>query len=82
MIWPMDKSAFGEALKKYRTELGINQLEMAKRCGVTRQYLSLAEAGLCPSVTMAHQILSALGRSIVLGKPGAKRLPIEISSRR
>lgn len=44
-------------LKKYRSELGINQTELGKLAGVSRQTISLIERGdYSPSVTLALKI--------------------------
>ena len=44
-------------LKKYRSELGINQTELGKLAGVSRQTISLIERGdYSPSVTLAMKI--------------------------
>ena len=41
-------------LKEYRSKLGINQTELGKRAGVSRQTISLIERGdYSPSVTLA-----------------------------
>ena len=40
-------------LKEYRSKLGINQTELGKRAGVSRQTISLIERGdYSPSVTL------------------------------
>lgn len=44
-------------LKKYRSELGLNQTELGKLSGVSRQTISLIERGdYSPSVTLALKI--------------------------
>ena len=44
-------------LKEYRSKLGINQTELGKRAGVSRQTISLIERGdYSPSVTLALKI--------------------------
>ena len=44
-------------LKEYRSKLGINQTELGKRAGVSRQTISLIERGdYAPSVTLALKI--------------------------
>ena len=44
-------------LKKYRSELGINQTELGRLAGVSRQTISLIERGdYSPSVTLALKI--------------------------
>ena len=44
-------------LKEYRARLGINQSEMGKLAGVSRQTISLIERGdYSPSVTLALKI--------------------------
>ena len=44
-------------LKEYRARLGINQQELGKRVGASRQTISLIERGdYSPSVTLALRI--------------------------
>ena len=44
-------------LKEYRTRLGVNQTEMGKLAGVSRQTISLIERGdYSPSVTLALKL--------------------------
>lgn len=44
-------------LKKYRSELGINQTELGRLAGVSRQTISLIERGdYSPSVTLALKL--------------------------
>lgn len=47
----------GNKLKEYRARLGINQSELGKRSGVSRQTISLIERGdYSPSVTLALKL--------------------------
>ena len=49
-------------LKEYRARLGINQGEMGKLAGVSRQTISLIERGdYSPSVTLALKIAQICG---------------------
>lgn len=49
-------------LKVYRAKLGLNQAEMGKRVGVSRQTISLIERGdYSPSVTLALKIAKECG---------------------
>ena len=44
-------------LKEYRSKLGINQTDLGKRAGVSRQTISLIERGdYSPSVTLALKL--------------------------
>ena len=44
-------------LKEYRSRLGVNQTEMGKRAGVSRQTISQIERGdYSPSVTLALKL--------------------------
>lgn len=44
-------------LKEYRSRLGINQTELGKKAGVSRQTISLIERGdYSPSVTLALKL--------------------------
>jgi len=52
-----DKLALLNHLKKYRSELGINQTELGRLAGVSRQTISLIERGdYSPSVTLALKL--------------------------
>ncbi|BAM47858.1 helix-turn-helix transcriptional regulator [Amphibacillus xylanus] len=49
-------------LKMYRAKLGLNQAEMGKRVGVSRQTISLIERGdYSPSVTLALKLAQVCG---------------------
>ena len=53
----MEKVPLLNKLKEYRSDLGINQTEMGKLAGVSRQTISLIERGdYSPSVTLALKI--------------------------
>lgn len=44
-------------LKEYRAKLGVNQTELGRLCGVSRQTISQIERGdYSPSVTLALKI--------------------------
>ena len=52
-------------LKVYRAMLNVNQQEMGRLCGVSRQTISLIERGdYSPSVTLALTIAKVCGASI------------------
>jgi len=52
-------------LKMYRAKLGLNQAEMGKRVGVSRQTISLIERGdYSPSVTLALKLAKECGVSV------------------
>ena len=52
-------------LKERRAALGVNQQEMGKLCGVSRQTISLIERGdYSPSVTLALRIAAVCGVSV------------------
>ena len=52
-------------LKMYRAKLGLNQAEMGKRVGVSRQTISLIERGdYSPSVTLALKIAKECGVTV------------------
>lgn len=52
-----DELALNNHLKEYRSKLGINQTELGKLAGVSRQTISLIERGdYSPSVTLALKI--------------------------
>lgn len=49
-------------LKMYRAELGVNQQELARMAGVSRQTISLIERGdYSPSVTLALALAHICG---------------------
>lgn len=49
-------------LKEYRSRLGINQTELGKWAGVSRQTISLIERGdYSPSVTLALKLARICG---------------------
>lgn len=49
-------------LKEYRSKLGINQTDMGKMAGVSRQTISLIERGdYSPSVTLALKLAKICG---------------------
>ena len=51
-------------LKVYRAMLNVNQQEMGRLCGVSRQTISLIERGdYSPSVTLALTIAKVCGAS-------------------
>lgn len=48
-------------VKEYRSELGINQTELGKLAGVSRQTISLIERGdYSPSVTLALKLAKSV----------------------
>ena len=52
-------------LKVYRAILNVNQQEMARLCGVSRQTISLIERGdYSPSVTLALTIAKVCGVTV------------------
>ena len=52
-------------LKVYRAMLNVNQQEMGRLCGVSRQTISLIERGdYSPSVTLALKIAKVCGAAV------------------
>lgn len=52
-------------LKVYRAMLNVNQQEMGRLCGVSRQTISLIERGdYSPSVTLALAIAKVCGAAV------------------
>ncbi len=52
-------------LKEHRARLGINQSELGKRSGVSRQTISLIERGdYSPSVTLALKLARIFGVAV------------------
>ena len=52
-------------LKEWRTRLGINQTELGKMAGVSRQTISLIERGdYSPSVTLALKLAKICEASV------------------
>ena len=61
----MEKVPLLNKLKEYRSDLGINQTEMGKLAGVSRQTISLIERGdYSPSVTLALTIAKVCGVTV------------------
>ena len=57
--------ALENRLKEYRARLGINQADMGKLAGVSRQTISLIERGdYSPSITLALTIAKVCGVSV------------------
>ena len=57
--------ALENRLKEYRARLGINQADMGKLAGVSRQTISLIERGdYNPSVTLALKIAKVLEATV------------------
>lgn len=55
----------GNRLKERRAALNVNQQEMGRRCGVSRQTVSLIERGdYSPSVTLALTIAKVCGVTV------------------
>ena len=53
-------------LKEYRVRLGVNQAEMGRLVGASRQTISLIERGdYSPSVTLALKLARACGVRVV-----------------
>ena len=52
-------------LKEYRTRLGVNQAQMGKMVGTSRQTISQIERGdYSPSVTLALRLAKACGCTV------------------
>lgn len=52
-------------LKEYRSKLGINQTDLGKMAGVSRQTISLIERGdYSPSVTLALKLAKIFQTSV------------------
>ncbi|MGF0031809.1 helix-turn-helix transcriptional regulator [Bariatricus sp. SGI.154] len=52
-------------LKEYRARLGLNQTELGKKSGVSRQTISLIERGdYSPSVTLALKLAKICGVTV------------------
>lgn len=52
-------------VKEYRARLNINQTELGRLCGVSRQTISLIERGdYSPSVTLALKIAKVCGVTV------------------
>ena len=65
-------SSFGELLKRYRLERGLNQAGLAARAGLDRSYVNRIEAGERGAPTEAGT--DALVRALELSDPEADRL--------
>lgn len=55
-------SQFIEFIKSERRNQHITQIELANKCGLNQQHISLIETGkVVPSLSVAIRILAALG---------------------
>ena len=70
-------------LKEYRSRLGVNQTEMGKLAGVSRQTISQIERGdYSPSVTLALKLAKEKNADIVLATdPDADRLGVRVKDK-
>lgn len=60
----------GQVLLEARKEAKVTQLELAKRIGSTKSYISRIENGMMvPSVATFYRIMNALGLRIEIVKP-------------
>jgi len=58
----MGKQSFGEIIRTQRKRLGIKAVELAKRAGVTKSYISKVENhDLLPSPAVQHELSKILG---------------------
>lgn len=73
----MDQKAFGKRVMEKRKEMNMSQNDLAGKLGVTRQHLSLIEAGKgSPSIAVLAKISECLGQRtdwFIFGK-GARDL--------
>ena len=59
------KSAFGEAVRKFRTARGLSQEKLAEQASIHRTYIGDVERGLRNiSLVNMHRIAAALGVSL------------------
>lgn len=60
---------FGQALRDTRKEARVTQLELARRVGTSKSYISKVEHGnILPSIGAYCRLLNALGRDIEIVK--------------
>ena len=60
---------FGQALRDTRKEAKVTQLELARRLGTSKSYISKVEHGnILPSIGAYCRLLNALGRDIEIVK--------------
>lgn len=63
--FPTDHMTLKNRLKERRAALNVNQQEMGRLCGVSRQTISLIERGdYSPSVTLALTIAKVCGVTV------------------
>lgn len=55
---------FGDVLNYYLTELGMTARDVARKSGLSEQYVSQIRKGVDPSFTRAIAIIDALGVDI------------------
>ena len=73
--------ALENRLKAYRARLGINQADMGKLAGVSRQTISLIERGdYSPSVTLALKLAKICQVTVEMGTPEFRAAQIPVVS--
>ena len=61
----MNAGRLGNRLKEARAELGLTQVELARRVGVSRKTINTVEnAVFTPSATLALALAAAFGRPV------------------
>lgn len=61
------------AIRAARIAAGITQQDLADRCGIPRERLSVLERRIVPTVATLHRITAALGHSLILDVRGGCR---------
>ena len=61
------------AIRAARLSAGLTQQDLADRCGIPRDRLSVLERRIVPTVATLHRIAAALGRSLILDCRGGAR---------
>jgi len=64
--WVMQKTEIAKKIIGYRIKNGLTQSQLARRIGVTQQYISKIEEGEFSSLETAEKILYLLGYAVKL----------------
>jgi len=72
-----EKARIASLIVKYRADHHLNQGQLAKKVGVTQQYISKIEEGDFSNLATLHKILWALGYHV-----GLRAFPLDSSAKR
>jgi len=64
--WTMQKAAIAKKIISYRIKNGLTQTQLARKLGVTQQYISKIEEGEFSNLETAEKILYMMGYGVKL----------------